>query len=128
MVDAPSIIGALRGISQNGAVHRVSLLVPGNGVILDRNPNNLHDSNAVRVLDEGGQMLGHIDATSAAILALHMDRGVIFIASVMTAPILKRFRVNGGSYLGIKKDSVMIRCVPLPPLLKKVTAHGEVHI
>jgi hypothetical protein len=127
MVDAPTVVGALRGISQNGAVRRVSLLVPGTGVMLDREPNNPHDSNAVRVLNEDSKMLGHLDATSAAVVAMHMDKGVIFIASVMTAPILKRLPINGNSYLGIKKDSVLIRCVPLPPLLKKVTAHGEVH-
>lgn len=130
MANAPTLIGILRGVEANKAVKRVAKLTAGEGVMLDRAPNNPYDSNAVRVLDVGGKMLGHIDRDTAKILSRHMDQGVIFLATVKEPPIVARLP----GIVGIKKDSCLIRCVPLPPLLKKTDVpvwigvdNGKVH-
>lgn len=119
---APVVIGALRGIGAYRAILPASKLQIGDGVIVNRNPANAFDANAVQVLTANNRMLGHIDRTSAAILASHMDSGVIYTASVHSNPQLVTVR---GKLKGIIKDSILIKCVPLPPLKKSIEVSKE---
>lgn len=50
-------------------------------VSLEREPDNKHDVNAIKVITDGGQ-IGYIGKDYSAILAPYMDQGRQFIASV----------------------------------------------
>jgi hypothetical protein len=114
---APTLIGRLMGTNAyKGSAKRALKLQAGEGVMLDRRPDNPYDSNAVAVLSAGEKMLGHIDRVTARTLAQHMDAGTIYVASVVTPAEGWR----QGPYLCVRKGSCTIRCVPLPPLLKTV--------
>lgn len=112
---APVVIGKLMGTNHyRGSARRVMALRIGDGVMLDRRPNNPHDSNAVAVLRDE-QMLGHIDRVSAAILSSHIDAGTIYTASV----VAEAESVPMKGAIAIRRGSCLIKCVPLPPLLKE---------
>lgn len=111
-----SVIGMLVGFSfYPGAIRRASRLNIGDPVIIEREPHNPYDSNAIRVLNVNGKMLGHIDWRTAAHLSANIDRGILYTANVCTQPVVGRKPPN---LVGIKRGSVLIKCIPLPPLMK----------
>lgn len=52
------------------------LLEEGSWLALKRDPNNVHDSNCIRVLSKNGNQIGCVEKEKAAYLAPFMDIGV----------------------------------------------------
>lgn len=91
-----------------GAVRRTSRLHLGDPVILE------HDGNAIRVLNIDGRILGHMDRCTSTILSINIDRGILYTAHICTQPVVKQ----KPNLVGVKKGSVLIKCIPIPPLMK----------
>jgi len=80
--DAPVFAGIpCRGCfyAQNGCAI-VDTLVPGESIMVEREPTNPYDSNAIKVLNLDGVWFGYIGREYAAKIAPWMDRGVFFNA------------------------------------------------
>lgn len=73
---------------------------PDEAVFLEREPNNLHDKNAIKVMTLHGQV-GYVGKDYAAILAEMMDAGRKFRAKIDT---LDTYKNNW--YMVIKVDEV----------------------
>jgi len=56
-----------------GALTRVGALKSGERVLLQREPTNPHDKNAVAVFSEDGVKLGHVPRTEAPTVAKAID-------------------------------------------------------
>lgn len=56
----------------------------GTGYLLEREPANAHDANAIRVLTEEGAMTGYVAREYAAAIAGWMDRGWVFFCTKQT--------------------------------------------
>lgn len=54
----------------------------GNFLRLEREPNNSHDHNAIRIDRDGRQKIGYVPRTENAELAEKMDNGVVFTAII----------------------------------------------
>lgn len=80
-------------------------MVEGDGVILEREPTNSVDPNAVKVLNVSTKPVGYADYISARILASHIDAGVIYSAYVISAP-----KIKFGKYV---QDSCRMKCIPI---------------
>lgn len=113
MVRPPIVVAALRhSCKEPGGIRRASRLTMWEGVMVEREPSNPRHSNAIRVLRDDNKFLGYLDRVSADQMAPHIDKGVIYLCSVITSPVVLR----RGNMIGIKHDSVLIRCKPLPPM------------
>ncbi|KAI0633366.1 SNF2 family N-terminal domain-containing protein [Trametes polyzona] len=66
-----------------GVQYYKGLVGPGEQVILQRQPNNPYDRNAIQVKNIGGTQVGHIPRQVAAKLAPLMDSGLITVEGVM---------------------------------------------
>jgi len=62
------------GVTFEGRQRVVSLLVPGESLQLRREPNNVHDSNAIRVDRLNGQQVGYISRELARQIAPVLDK------------------------------------------------------
>lgn len=97
-------------------------------MMVEREPNNPHDSNAIKVsavLDtEELVWLGYIAASKAAIMAPFMDQGWTYTSKVSDAAVV---RIKGG-YMRIKLRSLIIICYPIQPIAQKVTRKVEEHV
>ena len=60
-------------------------------VTLEREPDNAHDPNAIRVLHETGEFIGFIERGVAASLAQWLDQGYQFRATI-AAPIEDKWK------------------------------------
>jgi hypothetical protein len=72
----------IAGITFAKSEQYVKVLKRGSSLILEREPQNKFDKNAVRIYDMNEQFLGYINAGLAAKLAPRMDAGVSFCALV----------------------------------------------
>ena len=71
------------GTSRESIIARMS---ETDSIILERDPYNEYDSNAVKVCvinDDGKQQIGHLPRTLAAIISPKMRRGAEFPASIV---------------------------------------------
>ncbi|KAJ3791022.1 SNF2 family N-terminal domain-containing protein [Lentinula aff. detonsa] len=75
-----------------GLQYYKGLVGPGEEVILVREPNNIHDRNAIRVDNIGHTQVGHIPRSVAAKLAPLMDSRAITVEGVMYNGNLSGFR------------------------------------
>ncbi|KAJ3989960.1 SNF2 family N-terminal domain-containing protein [Lentinula detonsa] len=75
-----------------GLQYYKGLVGPGEEVILVREPNNVHDRNAIRVDNIGHTQVGHIPRSVAAKLAPLMDSRAITVEGVMYNGNLSGFR------------------------------------
>ncbi len=62
----------------------VAEVLPGQTLILQREPSNPHDRNAIAVCNTSGGVLGHINRPDAAQLADALDRGAVCAAEVIS--------------------------------------------
>ena len=60
-------------------LHLLGLVGPGEEVSLVREPSNIHDRNAIRVLNISGEQVGHIQRNISSRLAPLMDRNMITV-------------------------------------------------
>lgn len=58
-----------------------SALMPGDELTLEREPDNPHDQNAIKVIG-GGMHIGYIERGQAAWLSGHIDEGAEYIGTV----------------------------------------------
>jgi len=123
MSHPPVIEACVRGPKLFGLAgfHAHANLMVGDPVILAREPNNPKDSNAVAVSNIEDTPLGYVQREKAGELAGWMDRGWIFTAKVIQAAIMKRHT----NAIGIKMDSLIIRCIPLKQLKAPVSMIRE---
>lgn len=70
------------GVTFEGRQDVVRSLVPGDPLLLRREPDNPHDPHAVKVLTGSGAQVGFLSARVAARLAPSMDTGVRYAATV----------------------------------------------
>ena len=54
----------------------------GDRLELEREPSNLHDANAIKVMDRAGRQLGHIPADTTEWLADVIDKGEVYEVTV----------------------------------------------
>lgn len=83
----------LVGTGYDGRTAANESLNIGETVTLERNPYNLHDSNAIEVFDSIGQSIGHIPRNTAGYWAQAMDDGRLRILSaevIKTVPLSQR--------------------------------------
>lgn len=80
--DADAFHTKVAGVTFEGRQALVQTLLPGQMVVLQREPSNPHDPHAVRVLTESGQQIGYLSARVAARLAPTMDSGARYSAAV----------------------------------------------
>jgi hypothetical protein len=59
---------------------------PGEWVFFDREPGNPHDSNAIAVCDQGGQIVGHLFHEIAREWAAPLDEGCVCMVGRLAAP------------------------------------------
>ena len=57
----------------------------GSKITLEHDPSNVHDSNAIKVLNEDGDQLGHVPAAAAAVMMLLSQRADLSIAELFYA-------------------------------------------
>lgn len=70
------------GVTFDGRQECIRKMKIGERIRLERDPNNPHDANAVKVLNEKGEHIGFISKDLARKLAAKMDRGVKYRAAV----------------------------------------------
>ena len=102
---APVVIAFIRGSHLVRGVKAFLSLTMGEGVILEREPTNPVDPNAVKVFNATNEPVGYADYLSARILASHIDAGVIYSAYVISAP-----KIKFGKYV---QDSCRMKCIPI---------------
>lgn len=83
------------GVTFHGRQEVAGHLVPGEEVVLRREPDNPHDPHAVQVVRRDGAMVGYLSAALAGRLAPRLDRGARYRATVAS--------VTGGRdrYVGV---------------------------
>lgn len=69
-------------------------------IFIEREPDNVHDANAIKVLTDGGQ-IGYIGRDYSSILAGYMDAGRQFTAKLKSSGI-----ANNRPYCSIIVDEV----------------------
>lgn len=109
MKKAPVIVTAIRGYQSKDAFNIAWDMQIDDPVGLLREPTNHYDSNAVIVTSILGDPIAYVQRERAAELAPWMDKGWIYSATVIGEPICN----YGKMARGIKKDSIVIRCVPI---------------
>eukprot|EP00756_Hemistasia_phaeocysticola_P051119 Hpha_TRINITY_DN262_c0_g1::TRINITY_DN262_c0_g1_i2::g.83745::m.83745 len=87
----------------------------GSGVVLEREPSNIHDPHAVKV-SHGGAQLGHLPRTAAGPLATLLDAKTVSV----TAVVCGVFPPRGG---GAEKDTVSL-LVYMNSLFRHVARNG----
>lgn len=115
---APTITALIRGPTLfKGGVRTMAEMLVGDPVGLQREPENPYDGNAVLCL-KLDTAFGYIDRDSAAKLALWMDKGWVYTANIIKAgDVLK----NKRGKIGVRVDSVVVKCVPIQPISLKKT-------
>lgn len=110
---APTVIAEVRGWqfqSESGKAHYMTR-PPGFPLILEREPTNQADPNAVMVkVACCDTMIGYIGKEDAAILANWMDKGVIYTAAVKNPASV----INGYGKAMVQHE-MTARCVPIEP-------------
>jgi SWI/SNF-related matrix-associated actin-dependent regulator of chromatin subfamily A3 len=61
----------------------LGMVGPGEEVIIEREPQNTYDANAIQVLNIGRAKLGHLSRQVAAKLAPLLDRGLVSVEGVV---------------------------------------------
>lgn len=118
---APVVIALIRGYNLVRGRAAFLSLVEGQGVILDREPQNIVDPRAVLVVRADDKAVGYVDRISAGILASHMDAGVVYTAHVLSKPRVTHFG-------RIVKDSCRIKCIPIFGVKKDETRDLQVPV
>ncbi|MGQ9513274.1 HIRAN domain-containing protein [Thermodesulfitimonas sp.] len=83
-VTAPRFVTRVVGLRHGTRLAEAAELAPGMPVYLVREPENLHDPNAVAVLAPWGAPLGYLHRPLAAALTARCERGESFAACVVT--------------------------------------------
>lgn len=114
---APTVVALIRGPTLfKGGVRIMADMLVGDPVGLQREPENPGDGNAVICLNLD-TAFGYIDRTSAATLALWMDKGWVYSANILSAAVVTRRPRT----ISVRKDTLIVRCVPIQPISLKKT-------
>lgn len=118
-VKAPELKASLRGFGffkVPSTEYALETARRGQGYILDREPTNPRDPNAILVIHpDTNQPFCYIDRDSAAQVAPFIDKGWVYTCQCVQEPFLIR------RHKKVKNDSFIVLLKPLPPLLQKVT-------
>ena len=83
-----TIFARLRGTryrDQRGQIHAL-MLTPGDPCLLEREPHNPADGNAIKVLCPNCEThMGYVDKVSAAQVACHIDNGWVYLCTVKSS-------------------------------------------
>ena len=116
----------------HGAYEKLEKLKVGDAVVLEREPDNEYDPNAIRILDDDGGMLGYVAAGNGAniIIAQLMDAGEDVRAEVSQ-------KSTAMTYINIftadefpdedkeANDTELIKLVQLPVIEERLRSLGE---
>lgn len=96
VTDADRFVTKVAGVTFEGRQSTVSGLQPGEALVLTRQPNNSHDTNAIAVYTVTGDSIGYLNAALAAELAPVMDQGRDYrcVVSAVTGGNDRSFGVN----------------------------------
>lgn len=111
MSDKPPVYEAqVRGAIFHGEAAMIShgLTLLGEGLLLEREPLNPADSNAILVKRDNGQSVGYIAAEIAARMSPWMDQGWLFNCLCIKQGIVRLHR--GRYYI---KPQMIVRCIPI---------------
>lgn len=90
------------GVTFDNRQRHIRRTSEGERVTLEREPGNLYDSNAIKVMNEAGNQIGHISKDLASSMAPRMDAGVVYHAKVTAIT-----GTNPGENLGV---NLLIEC------------------
>ncbi|MCL4516917.1 MAG: single-stranded-DNA-specific exonuclease RecJ, partial [Firmicutes bacterium] len=82
ILDADEFYTKLAGVTFGGRQEEIRRISPAQPLFLIREPENIYDPNAVKVLEPGGATIGYLKADLARHLAAVMDRGMDYQARV----------------------------------------------
>lgn len=82
IVNADSFYTKVVGVSFEGRQEMVRKLETGQSVTLVRQPENMHDKNAIAVISSNGEQIGFLKAKLSKDLAPLMDNGIQYIAEI----------------------------------------------
>lgn len=80
------------GVSYRCNVDDLRMIETGDPLFLEREPDNQHDRNAIKVLHDGSH-IGYVPANFAQVFAPLMDHGFPFAANVVDCEARKAFVV-----------------------------------
>jgi hypothetical protein len=115
---APTVYSAVRGARHRGqaALQFYMDLAIGDGVMLQREPDNLHDPNAVMVLEPDYEVhIGYLARDRAAIVSMWMAKGWVYVARVVKRAKRKKI----GADIWVVDHTLCVKCTPLPPMKAK---------
>lgn len=114
--DAPSFFTKVAGVSFEGRQDILAKLTVDTPIHLERDPFNLYDSNAIKVvINENDQHFGFLNRQISFILAPIMDSGITYFASISTLTGGEDGRARGVN-LSIVKDESYQEC--FDPLMR----------
>lgn len=125
MKRAPIVYAMVRGARHRGLASLMLYadLERGRGVMLNREPGNAYDGNAIRVLEpEYEAQIGYVAREKAAILAPWMDAGWVYLSHIVKEARKKRDRQGN---LAVFDNTMQIKCTPLDPLTTKKTIKAK---
>lgn len=70
------------GVTFEGRQRYIRRMSVGEAVTLERDPSNIHDKNAIKVINKSGNQIGFIAKDLAKKMAANMDNGVKYKAEV----------------------------------------------
>ena len=70
------------GVTFEGRQRYIRRMSVGEDVTLERDPSNIHDKNAIKVINKGGYQIGFISRDLAEKMAPNMDNGIKYKAEV----------------------------------------------
>lgn len=70
------------GVTFEGRQRYIRRMSEGEEVVLERDPSNIYDKNAIKVINESGYQIGFIAKDLAEKMAPNMDNGVKYRAEV----------------------------------------------
>lgn len=115
-ITAPCFITRIVGLRHGARLAEAAELAPGMPVYLVREPENLHDPNAVAVLTPWGAPLGYLHRPLAAVLTTRCEQGESFTARVV-AFCGEAYDPNERLHIEVRRDdaAATIRLVSYEP-------------
>lgn len=84
------------GVTFDNRQRLIRRMSVGENISLVRDPNNPYDKNAIKVINSNGEQIGFISKELASTMAIRMDAGVIYSATVSQIT-----GMNPGENLGV---------------------------
>lgn len=118
---APTVRSRVRGVRLmpdfQQTLRHYRMVLSGEGLLLEREPSNPVDSNAIIVHTETGP-IGYLERAASARIAPWIDKGWVYMCNCVVQAETRRWR--GG--IETRRDSLLVRCVPVAPIARSKVA------